>query len=200
MNRFSDIFRLTAEDLSVLEGFKEKSIQNLLKSIEGAKDITLARLLIGLGIPYVGKGTADLIAEEAGDLKKAMRLTREELIAIEGIGDKVADAYVEYFENKAHVEEVERLLHLGIKPEAKTKKKKDSKFASKTFVLTGSLESYSRSEAGELIEEKGGKVANSVSKKTDYVIVGEEPGSKYDKAKKLGVPILSEKQFLNMLQ
>lgn len=199
VNRFSDLFRLTEEDLSILKGFKEKSIQNLLKSIENAKEVTLARLLIGLGIPYVGKGTADLIADEAGNIKNAMKLSYDELIAIDGIGEKVADAYVEYFENPVHVEEVKRLLDLGVKPSAKTKKQKDSKFSGKTFVLTGSLEKFSRSEAGQLIEEKGGKVSNSVSKKTDYVVVGEDPGSKYEKARKLGVTILSEKQFLHLL-
>lgn len=194
----SDLYGLNAEEVALLEGFKEKAIHNLLTSIEESKKTTLPRLLYALGIPHVGKGIADLIAKEAKTIDQVIALRHEDLIAIPGIGEKVAESVVHYFESEPHRKEIARLLHLGVEVEAPAATV-DHPFAGKTFVLTGSLTSYSRSEAETLIRERGGVVSNSVGKKTDFVVVGEEPGSKYEKAQKLGVAILTEDQFLQRL-
>lgn len=195
-----DIYRLTPEMLRNIEGFQEKSIENLLSSIEGSKETTLARFLLALGITHIGEGAAELIAEEAGDLKKVMGMDYETLCEIEGLGVKSAEAVVEFFSDAKHCREVEELIHLGIKPKAdKAPKKLGHAFEGAVFVLTGGLEGYTRTEAAALIKERGGKISSSVSKNTDYVLVGEDPGSKYDKAKKLGIKCLSEAEFKKKL-
>lgn len=199
VSHVSDLYRLTEEELSQLEGFKEKSIKNLLKSIEDSKKTTLARFIFAIGIPYVGEGTAGLLADSAGSIEKLSEMSEEELCAIDGVGDKVADSIIEFLSDPAHQKEIEDLLHLGVKPTAQLQKIEGHPFAGKTFVLTGSLEGLTRSEAGALIKERGGKVSGSVSKKTDFVLVGEDPGSKYDKAKDLGITILDEASFQKML-
>jgi DNA ligase (NAD+) len=185
----SDIYLLTDEDLGHLEGFKEKSIANLLNSIEMSKDCTLPKLLMGLGIPFVGKETAEELATVAGEVEKLFEMDEEDFCQIEGIGDKTAHAIFEFFQNKANEEQIYKLLE---------KKRPVAGFSGKSFVLTGSLENFTRDEASRMIKERGGKVSSSVSKKTDFVLVGDDPGSKYDKAKKLGVQILSEKEFQKM--
>lgn len=195
---FADIYALTAEELTVLDGFKEKSIQNLLESIDKSRKTTLPRLILSLGVKHVGEGIAEMLAMHAGDIETLSKMSVEELIAIEGIGEKVAHSVVDYFQNPENLKEIHRLFHLGVTPEER-KVEKGHPFFGKTFVLTGSLETYSRSDAATLIKERGGKVSNSVGKKTDYVLAGSEPGSKYDKAKELGVPILSEQDFKDLL-
>lgn len=200
VSRISDIYLLDEKALAQLDGFKEKSIQNLLDSIEASRKCPLARFIMGLGIKYVGTETAELLAEEAGDLHKLMEMSEQQLVAIEGIGEKTAKAISAFFEDKDNREEIRLLLHHGVHPQnVKKKKIAGHDFAGKTFVLTGTLEKYSRDEATNLIKERGGKVSGSVSKNTDYVVVGEDPGSKYDKAKELGVKILSEAQFQKIL-
>lgn len=194
----ADIYALNEEELSLLDGFKEKSVENLLKSIDASRDTTLPRLILSLGIKYVGEGIAELLAKHAEDIDTLATLTEEELIEIEGVGEKVAESVVEYFDNPEHLKEIHRLFHLGVKPK-KVKTQKGHPFFGKTFVLTGSLEDYSRSEAAALIKERGGKVSGSVSKKTDFVVAGEEPGSKYTKAKELSVTILTEDEFAKLL-
>jgi len=201
VTKLSDIYRLTQEDLADLEGFKEKSIQNLLKSIEKSKDLSLTRLIIGLQIPFVGAGTAELLADEAKDLEGVKRLSYDQLIAIDGVGEKVATSVLEFFENPAHIKEIEELIELGVTPKKVISKKIHHEFFSgKTFVLTGTLHEFTRSEAGEKIKALGGKVSSSVSKNTDYLLAGEEAGSKLDKAKKLGVHILTEEEFKKRLE
>lgn len=196
----SDIFILKAEDLAKLEGFKEKSIENLLNSIEKVKNCSLARFIVGLSIKYIGAETAELLAEFAGDLETLRHLTKEELLEIDGVGEKMAESVVEYFKNKENNEELDRLLKHGLKPQKLEKRIiPGHQFSGKVFVLTGTLSGYSRDEASLLIKERGGKTTSSVSKKTDYVLSGEDPGSKYDKAKELGVKILSEEEFKKML-
>jgi len=191
---------LDEDSLSQLEGFKEKSIQNLLQSIEASRHCSLARFLMGLGIKYVGIETAEALAETMRDLDHIMSASEEELADVEGIGQKTAHAIWLFFQDAGHREEIGRLLKHGVKPQAMHKKKKvGHAFEGKTFVLTGSLTHFSRDEATDLIKERGGKVTGSVSKKTDYVLVGDEPGSKYDKAKELKVPILSEEEFKKMV-
>lgn len=192
---FSDIYRLKAEELATLEGFKEKSIDNLLSSIEASKEVTLGRFIFALGIPFVGKETADLLGLAAGSIEGLEAMTEEELVGIEGVGEIVAHSIITYFENPKHVEEIETLLELGVNPVQKRQIQKDHPFSGKTFVMTGSLEAYTRDEAKELIKERGGKVTSSISKKTDYLLLGDEPGSKYDKALKLGVQIMEEEAF-----
>ncbi|MBX7067590.1 MAG: NAD-dependent DNA ligase LigA [Parachlamydiales bacterium] len=195
----SDIYLLDAFSLASLDGFKEKSIRNLLDSIEASKKCPLSRFIMGLGIKYVGTETAELLAEEAGSLEKLMELSEEDLLAIDGIGEKTARTIAAFFKDKDNREEIELLLRHGVVPQRMKQKMSGHVFSGKTFVLTGTLMNFSRDEAAALVKERGGKVSGSVSKKTDFVLVGEDPGSKYDKAKELGVPILSEEQFQKML-
>lgn len=199
VSRVSDIYRLKAEQLFQLENFKEKSVNNLLGSIEASKDVSLERFIMALGIKHVGTGTAELLAKKAGSIEALMAMSSEELMSIDGIGDKVASSVVEYFtpENR---EEVTALLNLGVTPrQQKIVNYKDHAFSDKTFVLTGTLIHYTRQSAASLIKERGGKVTDSVSKKTNFVVAGESAGSKLDKAKVLGVAILSEEEFSGML-
>ena len=196
IGRFSDIYKITKEDIEQFEGFKEKSIQNLLSHIKGSKDVTLSRLIFALGIPYIGTQTADILAETRPDIESIMTLTKDELLSLEGIGEKVADSFIMYFQNPEHIKEIKELKELGINPkQSKDAKSSNHEFLQKSFVLTGSLENYTRSEAKELIKQRGGKVSSTVSKKTDFLLVGEDPGSKYDKAKDLGITILTEDEF-----
>jgi len=200
IQNIADIYRLEFEDLEGLEGFKEKSIQNLLDSIDVSMDTPLSRFIVALGIPFVGAGTAELIAEKAGKAERLPDLTFDELAGIEGIGEKVAGAFESYFENPAHFDEFEELLELGLRPkEVKVVTKKGHPFEGKSFVLTGSLENYTREEAKALIKERGGKVISSVSKNTDFLLVGDSPGSKLTKGEKLGITVLLEDQFRKKL-
>ncbi len=196
----SDIYVLTENMLSQLDGFKEKSIQNLLDSIDSSKKCSFAKFIMALGVKYVGIETAELIADFAKDIKTLKKVKRDELINIEGIGDKVADSVIEYFQNENNLEEIDLLISHGVNPEKpKPKKHTGHVFSSKTFVLTGSLENYTRDEAKKLIKERGGKTSSSISKNTDFVLVGKDPGSKYVKAKKLDIKILTEKEFSPLL-
>jgi DNA ligase (NAD+) len=199
VKRPSDIYRLNEKQLSQLEGFKEKSIQNLLQSIDASRNCSLPRFIMGLGIPSVGEETAECLAEEARDLSTLLKMKKEEFLQIEGIGEKTAAILADFFQDASHRREIDLLLEHGVKPSRLKEKMKGHAFSDKTFVLTGALEQYSRDEAGALIKERGGHVSGSVSKNTDYVLVGEDPGSKYEKAKKLGIKILSEEQFKKML-
>lgn len=200
VKRLSDIYELTEEQLFQLKNFKEKSVQNLLESIEKSKDVSLGRLIMALGIKFVGAETADILAARAGNLENIALMTEEELLEIEGIGPKVAESVVTFFADRDHQEEIGRLLENGVKPRVKQVKGfKEHPFQGKTFVLTGGLEHYTRDHARSLIKERGGKVSSSVSKATGYVLVGADPGSKFEKAKKLGVAILSEEEFIALL-
>ncbi len=193
---FSDIYALTPVDLAKLEGFKEKSIQNLLQSIDQSRAISLSRFILALGIKYVGEGTAELLAEHAGSIEKLSLMSLEQLQEIPGVGSKIAHSVIEYFKQPDHLLEINKLLMMGVQPKAiKVQRRTDHLFSGKTFVLTGALQKYTRDEAGALIKERGGKVTGSVSAKTDYLLVGEEPGSKLDKAKDLKITILTEEEF-----
>ncbi len=196
----SDIYTLTADDLAKLEGFKEKSIQNLLHGIDASRHVSLARLICALGIPHVGEETAELLAQEAGSIHQLAKMTQDDLLRIEGIGEKMAEAIKSYFQDPKNLKEIEALLAHGVKPEPpKQITRTGHLFSGKTFVLTGALQNYSRDQAAQLIKERGGKVSSSVSKNTDFVLVGEDPGSKLDKAKELKIPTLTEKQFESLL-
>lgn len=196
----SDFYRLTQEDLSLLDGFKEKSIHNLLTSIEASKKCSFTQFLMALGIPHVGEETAEAIAEKAGSIETLLQMKKEDFLTIEGIGEKIATSLENYFRDPENQREIKSLLSLGVVPYQEEKKKiQGHPFAGKTFVLTGTLSSFSREEAAAKIEERGGKVTGSVSKKTDFLVMGEEAGSKYQKAKELGVKVLNEEDFLKIL-
>jgi DNA ligase (NAD+) len=200
VKRLSDIYSLTEEELLQLEGFKEKSAKNLLASIDKSRSPTLARLILALGIKYVGEGTAECLAEKAGDIETLAQLSKEELEEIDGVGEKVAQAVVEYFSTPANVKEIIQLLQKGVTPLKITKVEcTDHPFYGKIFVLTGTLLNYTRTQASEFIKARGGKVSGSVSQNTDFVLAGDEAGSKLDKAKKLKVAILTEEEFTELL-
>lgn len=200
VKRISDIYDLTAEQLFLLKNFKERSVQNLLTSIEKSKEVPLARFIMALGIKHVGAETADLLASRGGNIANVALMTEEDLLKIEGIGPKVAESVLTFFADPDNQEEIARLLEKGVAPYVKkTVQFTNHIFQGKTFVLTGSLERYTRDHATTLIRERGGKISSSVSKSTDYVLAGEDPGSKYEKAKKLGVRILTEEEFVSLL-
>lgn len=200
VKRPSDIYRLTDEQLYQLEGFKAKSVQNLLASIEKSRDVPLDRFIMALGIKHIGAETAELLAKKAGNIESLSTMTMEDLVRIDGIGEKVAGAVVDFFSNEKNRQEIADLLSLGVKPhQLKTVSYQGHPFSDKTFVLTGALQNYTRSAAVALIKDRGGKVSDSVSKKTDFLVAGEAAGSKFDKAQTLGIPILTEEQFSEML-
>jgi DNA ligase (NAD+) len=197
---FSDIYELTEADLAQLEGFKEKSIHNLLASIEKSKKVTLGRFIFALGIKHIGEESADLLAQHTGDIEALAKLKEEDLLALEGIGEKTAQEIVAYFHESAHIREIEALLKHGVKPtQIKVSQHKGHPFYGKTVVLTGGLQDFTRTQAASLIKERGGKVSGSVTRTTDFVLVGEDAGSKLDKAKELGIRILDEKEFKKLL-
>lgn len=199
VKRPSDIFGLTELQLAQLDGFKAKSINNLLTSIQKARTPTLERFIMALGIKHVGASTAADLAAKTGSIQNLMQMKAEELQNIEGIGSIVATAVTEYFADPANVQEIERLLHYLTPHQQEVITYVDHPFHGKNFVLTGSLENYTRTTAAALIKERGGKVTDSVSKKTDYVLAGTDPGSKLDKARTLQIPILDEPSFTKML-
>lgn len=197
----SDIYRLTAEQLYQIPNFKDKSVKNLLEAIQKSKEVSLDKFIMALGIKYVGQGTAEDLAKASGDIHALLSKSYEDLLHIEGVGEKVASAIIEHFHDAHNKSELESLLQLGVKPTWKKMQQRilDHAFAGKTFVLTGTLHKYKRAEAAEMIKERGGKVTDSVSKKTDYLLVGDDPGSKLDKARELGVQVLNEMQFEQLL-
>jgi len=196
----ADLYRLDLDTLANLERMAEKSAQNLLDEIEASKKNGLARLIYALGIRFVGERTAQLLADHFSSLEKLASASEEELIEVEEVGPKVGASIVEFFSEPANKKLIDRLRRAGLKLTEERKAPKDTRLAGKTFVFTGALSKYSREQAGELITNLGGKVISSVSKKTDYVVVGADPGSKYDKAKSLGVTILDEAQFEKLLR
>ncbi len=195
----ADLFELAPGDLESLEGFAEKSAAQLVAAAGAAKRVTFARFVLALGIRHVGEETAVELAEAFGTLEKLRNASLEELKNIPQIGDVVALSVHDYFRSPKHQKELDRLLEAGVEIE-KPKRGAAQPLKGLIFVLTGTLESLSRDEARDRILALGGRVASSVGKDTSYVVVGEEPGSKADKAKKLGRPVLSEKAFLAMLK
>ncbi len=198
-----DIYALKEheKDLTRLEGYGEKSVTNLLNAIEESKNNSLEKLIFGLGIPHVGAKTAKLLAQKYKTLQKLMEQTEEELTKVPDIGGIIAKSVVDYFNDPHHKAIVEELMDLGINTTYLGQEiVENEEFSGKSFVLTGSLTIFTREEAKEKIESLGGKTVDSVSKKTSVVIVGEKPGSKYDKALKLGIPIWTEEEFKDKLQ
>jgi len=200
VERLSDLFDLDVESLAGLERMGRKSAENLVAHLARARNTTLTRFLIALGIRDVGEGVATLLADHFGDLDPLLAATREELIAIEGIGPTIAESVERFFADPRNAEEVERLRKRGVRwPRRARAVRGEGPLRDKTFVLTGTLPGVTRSAAKQRITALGGKVTSSVSKKTDYVIAGEDPGSKLAKAQALGVEILDPEAFEALL-
>ncbi len=191
-----DIFELKRGDLKPLERFAEKSADNLVKSIEESKEITFPRFIFALGIKHIGEETAQDLAKHFSSLENLKKASKKDLEDIEDIGPKAAQSIKDWFSDKKNKELLKKFKRVGIKIE---KVKRGTKLKGKKFVLTGSLNSLTREEAKKKIRSLGGEVSSSVSREIDYLVIGEDPGSKYQKAKKLKVNILKEKEFLKML-
>ena len=194
----ADLYSLTEEQLVELERFAEKSARTLLAEIERSKKAGLARVLMGLGIRFVGERTAELLAEEFGSMEAIMAASAEELERVEEVGPRISEAILDFFSRPANRELVQRLKDAGVEMTAE-KKQRSAQLAGLTFVLTGTLPTLTREEAKEKIESAGGKVAGSVSKKTNYVVAGEEAGSKLDKAHELKIRVLDEEGLLALI-
>lgn len=197
ISEYADIFTLKRGDLLLLPRFAEKSVDNLLTSIEKSKKVTLPRFLVGLSIPQVGEETAVDLSKNFKTLEKLMSAKYEELENLNGVGPIIARSIVDFFKTKEHQKIVKNLLKVVIIDKYDFSPNQ-GKFNGKSFVLTGTI-SLSRDEAKDMIRKNGGDISESVSKETSYVIVGENPGSKYEKALKLGVNILTEREFLEMI-
>lgn len=189
---FLDIYKLKdkKEELITLEGFANKKVNNLLNSIEESKNATLDRFLFALGIPGIGERTAKILVNKYNNIDDFKNLTEEELLKINDIGPILAENIISYFKDKDNLEMIEQLKKIGLKMKyVKTLVNEDENFVNKTFVITGTFDFATRDEIKKLIEQKGGTTSSSVSKKTDVVMVGSEPGSKYDKAVSLNIEI-----------
>jgi DNA ligase (NAD+) len=195
----ADLYSLRKEDLVALERFAEKSSETLIEEIERSKNSGLARVLVGLGIRFVGERTAELLAEEFGSIEALMQATAEELERVEEVGPRISQSILEFFADKENRDLVKRLKAAGVEMTAE-KKQRSAQLAGLTFVLTGTLPTLTRDQAKAKIEAAGGKVVGSVSKKTSYVVAGEEAGSKLDKARELKIPVLDEDGLLALLE
>ncbi len=194
----ADLYKLTTDDLLKLERMGEKSAENVLGEIEASKKLPLERVIYGLGIRFVGERTAQFLAEHFGSLDAIMKATAEELEEVNEVGPRIAESIVEFFAEEHNRKLVGELRKAGLTLTGQ-KKEKGTKLAGKTFVLTGTLERHTRDEAKNLIEDAGGRVSGSVSKKTDYVVAGSDAGSKLDKARELGVSVIEEDELEKLL-
>jgi DNA ligase (NAD+) len=195
----SDLYRIKKEELLQLDKFADKKAQNLIDALEKSKNCELASFIYALGIPNVGKKTSKDIVKHFKNLQNIQKADFESLITIQDIGDIVAESVIKFFQQESIRSSIQELLEIGINPSFEVSEIKENVFDGKTVVVTGSLKTYSRTEIKDKLEALGAKVSGSVSKKTDYVIVGEDAGSKYDKAVELNIRILSEEEFENML-
>jgi len=194
----ADIYDLRKQDLLKLERFADKSAQNIIDEIENSKKLPLERVIYGLGIRMVGERTAQFLAEHFGSMEALANATLEDLQNVNEVGPKIAESIAEFFGNPANRKLVDRLGKAGLAFKGE-KKERGTKLAGKTFVLTGTLAKYSRDEAKKLIEDAGGKVSGSVSKKTDYVVAGSDAGSKLDKAKELNIRVIGESELQKLI-
>jgi DNA ligase (NAD+) len=198
VKNFADIYKLKKPDLIELERMAEKSAENVIKAIEKSKTQPLWRLIAALGIRHIGSQSAQILAEHFGSLDALMSAGQEELAEIDQIGPTMAESIYEYFRNSENQAIIDELLAAGVKPK-QPEMKRSEKLMGKTIVITGTLDGLSRQQAEQAIRQAGGKTSSSVSKKTDFVLAGKEPGSKLDKAQKLGIKVISEEEFLDML-
>ncbi len=194
----ADLYRLTKDDLLKLERIGDKSAQNVLDEIAASKKLPLERVIYGLGIRFVGERTAQFLSEHFGSLDAIMKASAEQLQEVNEVGPRIAESIVEFFSDEHNRQLVNDLRKAGLTLTGE-KKEKGTKLAGKTFVLTGTLERYSRDEAKKMIEDAGGRVLGSVSKKTDYVVAGSEAGSKLDKARELGVTVIGEDEMESLV-
>ncbi|TMB44590.1 MAG: NAD-dependent DNA ligase LigA, partial [Chloroflexi bacterium] len=192
----SDLYRLSKEQVMELDGFADKSAQNLVDRISASKQPPLSRFLYALGIPQVGGATAELLAADFGSVERLRQASGEELTQVEGVGPSLARELRLYFQGHGG-ELVDKLLTVGVEPQV-VEAPGEGPLTGKTFVFTGTLETMSRPDAEALVKKLGGKAVSSVSSKTDYVVAGPGAGSKLDKAQKLKVTVLDEQQFLSL--
>ena len=198
IDNVADLYNLKKEDILQLEGFKEKSAENLLKSIEKSKQQDLSRLIYGLGIRHVGKYAAQLLASKYSSIDDLAKASEQELKDIYGLGDKSAESIITFFSTDENQKLIDELKNIGVK--TKQIKKEGLPLQGKKFIFTGGLSTLSRPDASDLVKKKGGIVTSSISKDLDYVVVGEKPGSKYDKAKKLNLKIIDEEEFKKIVE
>lgn len=195
----ADLYRLTLDQLQALEGFQDKRAQNLLDALEASKHCRLSRFLLAIGIPNIGRRTARDLAEHFGTLEKVRSADMEALLAIDEVGDVVAQSVIDFFSFPENQSMIQRLLAAGVTPQAETKQS-GGFFSGMTLVVTGTLPTFSRQQAEEFIRQNGGTAASSVSRKTAYVVAGENAGSKLTKAQSLGIPVISEEKMRRMAE
>jgi DNA ligase (NAD+) len=200
VHNIADLYKLTLDQLLELERMGKKSAEKLLANIDASRRQALPRILNGLGIPFVGERTAQFLANAFGDLDAIETASEDQLQRAEEVGPKVAQSIRRFFHEQRNRDLVERLRGEGLRFQYEAPRKQGGPLAGLTFVLTGTLSSLSRDEAKQRIEAAGGKVAGSVSRKTDYVVAGEEAGSKLDKARELGVKVVDQAALLELLQ
>jgi DNA ligase (NAD+) len=194
-----DIYYLTEDQLYSLTGFKDKAVANMMESIAGSKERPFSRLLFALGIRHVGSHVAEVLAHRFGIMDRLAGAAEEELQEIEEVGPAIADSVHAFFREPRNLELIQRLREAGVNMEEEVEEGPRD-LEGLTFVLTGGMESMTREQAKRTIEERGGRVSSSVSKKTDYVVAGSDPGSKYEKARELEVKIIGEDELLAMLK
>jgi len=194
----ADLYRLDSDDLFALERMGEVLAGKLLQAIAASRTRPLSRLLFALGIRHVGEHTAKVLAKRFPSLDELARADRDQLTQIHEIGDKVADALIDYFRNPADILLVDKLRRLGVNPTAEATVRQDGPLTGLSFVITGTLTQLGRNEAEALVEKLGGRAAGSVSKKTDYLVAGSNAGSKLERAQALGVQVIDEVKFLGM--
>jgi len=196
----ADLYYLNKQDIASLDKMGEKSAENLLSALEKSKDNELYRVIASLGIRHIGEKAAKILASEFKNIDNLIESDIETLTKIEEIGPKMAESLVEFFKNEQNIDFIDKLRFAGVSMDNVKSEITDNRFFGKIFVLTGTLEKYKRQEAGKIIESFGGKTSSSVSKNTDYVLAGIDAGSKLDKANALGVKVISEKEFEEMIK
>ncbi|MCX6375296.1 MAG: helix-hairpin-helix domain-containing protein, partial [Armatimonadetes bacterium] len=195
----ADLYSLKMEDLLTLERMGDKIASNILSAIEGSRNPTLPRLVYGLGIRHVGEHVAQVLADHFGSLDAIEKASEEELACVPEIGPVIAESIADFFAEEHNRRILEKLRRAGVIPKAETREVSGA-FEGKTFVFTGTLKSFTREQAEEKVHQLGGRAASSVSKNTDFVVAGEEAGSKLQKARDLGVIVLSEDEFARMVE